>query len=220
MSQYSAEDYNYKRKGFSLTEVITAIGIVAVLSGVTSMSYMRYLTQSRVAAFNQSANQFFKAADLCMTVKDSDDLTKCNTKAKLKFKCDDCSAITHFAGQAGGLNGPRIPERIDINFKSGDCAMCATYSPSSTDINRKRTTVKCYEWKFCTRTQGYNSVWQWDRVNNNWQRTNTPNSGTGYGARRPFQKCSADSDCKTGEVCHKFPLGARNSNPAFGGVCN
>ena len=213
----------YVSKGFSLTEILVAVGIMATLSGIGAISYLNYLNKGRLMTLAQSANQFFKAADICVMLRGDHeyDLSKCSTKAKLKFRCDDCSAITYYPGQS---KSPRIPGRLDIEFKSGDCSMCVTYSPSdqSSSYGAKHTTIKCYDWKFCTLTQTYGKTWEWSSKTGWSKYTGSPVTNTGYGARRPFQKCSADSDCKSGEVCYGFPHGGLNNNQSFGGkgVCN
>ena len=214
------------KKGFSLTEILVAVGIMSTIAGIGAVSYLNYLNEGRLVTLAQSANQFFKAADICVMLRGDHeyDLSKCDTKAKLKFRCDDCSEITYYPGQPGaGAKAPRIAGRLDIEFKSGDCSMCASYSPSNqtSPYGAKHTTVKCYDWKFCTLTQSYTNDWKWS-AKTGWSKTGIMKTSTGFGARRPFQNCSADSDCKTGEVCHGFPRGALNNNKARGGkgVCN
>ena len=172
---------------------------------------MHYLNKGRLASLAQSANNFFKAAEICLITR-GDDLSKCSTKAKLKFNCDDCSAVTHNPGVL--LGGVLTRKKLLIHMKSGDCNQCVEYSSThSSRWHKYKTTIKCYDWKFCTVTS--TSTMSWDSVLNKWVATPV----TGYGARRPYKRCSSDSDCETGEKCRAY-LRGNVSTGVVGDYCN
>ena len=210
--------HRIKTKGFSLTEILVAVGIMGVLSGIAGIAYMDYLNKGRLTALEESARNFWTAAEVCAITR-GEDLTRCNTKAKLRFNCDDCSAVSYYPGRT---TAPLVHPRLGIVIKSGDCSMCVHYSPTASAVSSwhsKQTTIKCYDWKFCTFSKNFTNDWKWDSTTKTWSKTGVPKTGTGYGVRKPFERCSANSDCKTGEVCHSFPKG----DFAVGGrgpVCN
>ena len=182
-------------KGFSLMEILVAVGIMAAISGIATMAYLDYLNEGRLTVLGENARNFFKAAELCLIRRD-DQLSKCNTKEKLKFNCEGCTV----AYNSGGGHQYHW-ERVVMHVSSGNCNLCASYRPEAPNVP-KRTLLKCKEgWKFCVRSRNYSKHYDW--TTKTWVNT----SVTGNNARIPYQRCSSASDCKTGEICHEFNKG-------------
>ena len=162
--------------GFSLTEALTAIGIITVLAGVAAPLYMKYLNTSRINQISLLAGNYFKAMETCLVVND-EEISRCNTKAKIKFDCDDCSAMKQHRN---------VTSRFSMLITKDKLSACAVYLQDC-DRKHKLTLNK----KVCAKVPGAGY-------------SCGPFVQTDTLAILPLKVCSSNSDCSTGETCEKW----------------
>ena len=172
-----------RKKGFSLTELLTAVGIGAVLSGIAGVSYLKFHRNATMKAFYESGKNFEAAVETCL-IRGDDDLLKCDTFQRLRFKCDICKTQT--VEKNGGQT------KLKIRLVAGELRSTIVYRTQ----NLPHLAVRIQELNgtglsFCT-------VPSTDLQGNN----PTPQSGI----KQPIRECTTDADCKTGETCFKFMM--------------
>ena len=64
------------QKGFSLTEVLVAVGVMGVLTAIASVSYNTYMGIGKKSAVKQDIQKLQNAFELCMSMNRYD-ITKC-----------------------------------------------------------------------------------------------------------------------------------------------
>ena len=75
------------KKGFSLMEVMIAVGIIGVIAGIAVPQFQEYRITAAVTVVNTTGDNIVKAYNLCTATK-----TSCNTLEALKMKCDICKS--------------------------------------------------------------------------------------------------------------------------------
>ena len=85
-----------------------------MIAGAGTPIYMAHLKKAKIHSLFTTAQGFQKAFKVCLTVN-NDDLTKCNTKLKLKFLCDNCSTV--------GVS--ILNDRVTTTISEGDYTACA-----------------------------------------------------------------------------------------------
>lgn len=73
-----------KKRGFSLTEILVAIGLLAIVSSIATIGYNSYIKTSKVSAIKQALKKLEGAFNTCMSFNGFD-VTKCDTEAKLDY---------------------------------------------------------------------------------------------------------------------------------------
>ena len=167
-------------------ELMAAVGILVIISGIGSVFYMRYLENQKLMKFWLTGQNFGKAVEFCL-VKHGDDLRKCASFAELKFECDHCEDA--FCYDPGGAAGNE--ERLIVRMENDKYKAHAVYNEV---IAVQRPAIRIQELngntlKFCSGRQ----------------RTLDGNFTGHYSMRLPIKKCQSDSDCQTGQVCRNFP---------------
>ena len=77
-----------KQKGFSLTEVLVTVGVMAIITAIASVSYNSYIGMGTKSAVKQDIQKLQNSFELCLSMN-SYDLTKCNDTDKVGFKAGD-----------------------------------------------------------------------------------------------------------------------------------
>ena len=179
------------RRGFTLTELLATIGIVGIITGVASVAYMKYYEKSKLFKIQQTAENFHKAAEICL-MKYQDDPTKCASFRRLKFDCDYCYPRVCWKEICSYSSSPCRPElNIGIGMEVGRYRGTATYSLSYLPHEAFRIQeVGGTSLKFCSKVRT-----RLDGV---------PNTGPVAPLKKPIRKCQTDSDCDTGNGEHCF----------------
>ena len=148
---------------------------------------MKYFNKSRLAVAVQTGNLFFKAMEACLLSRDFD---QCNTKAKIKFGCDDCDEMKKIT-----VTGA---ERYSTIYTKGDISACIVYR-HDVNVERHRRKITIKE-KLCSKIPLAGE---------------TVHHGTlPLGIHTPFlpfQICDQNSDCPTNSICKAW-TGKRRPN--------
>ena len=172
----------YVSKGFSLTEILVSVGIMATISGIATMSYLKYYDSVQLRKIELSALQFAKSVEVC-SIKYFDDFKKCANSRRLKFKCDDCDSTLWWRGPSTTL-GDRIRMEMVVNEYRAVFTYREAAKPNlALRFQRTGTTQK-----FCGQQSYYSDGTTGDFV-----------------ASYPVKKCVNDSDCKSNK-CKYWPL--------------
>ena len=75
------------KKGFSLLEVLVAVGIIGIISAIALPRFQDYNESSALTATNTSANNIAKAYTLCQATK-----TTCSSLDDISINCPICDA--------------------------------------------------------------------------------------------------------------------------------
>ena len=205
----------HREKGFSISEIVVAVGIMGIITSVATMSYLEYLQQGHITALEQNARSFFKATEVCLITNATEDLSKCQDANALKFVCDGCTIKYNPGSTTVGTVKYADRAGVIMSTSSGDCNVCAEYRPAAISYMQKRTTLTCLDVKFCTASTTRTQKFNWNT--NTWDTIPSYNT---YRLRMPYKKCSSNSDCETGEACHKFNKGTIDETiSARGATC-
>ena len=107
------------KKGFSLLEVLVAVGIIAIISAIAVPQYTANRKEAAKVAGTTSINNIEKAYKHCVALKSHDD---CDSLSKLKVSCEDCKdedAASKFCVQIEKTVGGGV-FRACIDFDNGD----------------------------------------------------------------------------------------------------
>ena len=185
-------------KGFSLVEILVTVGIIGVLASIAGLSYLNYLDKGHLSSLEQSIRGFWKAVDICLIVKD-DDINKCNTLEKLKFTCENCSAVTMPTLSWAEQN------RVIWSVKSGQFSACTRYTPKHLTVSkRKKVTINHPAKKFCH----YHLFTAAKRDMTDGSIPDPTDTSDIYSARFPFEICKAASDCRNSSDKCESPTSA------------
>ena len=173
------------KKGFTITELIVAVGIMVTLASIGTLFYLKYYEKGKFTKIHKTAENFSSAVQICLLKHDTDP-TKCAFFNTLKFNCDYCASTVWF--RPGTPNTPGdLGDSFKIDITVDEFRTTVVYrlvaNPSLiVRIQRTGTTQK-----FCALQ-------------------NTLYGLNGYGISKPTRKCDINGDCETGEVCYLFPL--------------
>ena len=167
------------KKGWTITELLTAVGIIGVLSSIATLSYMKYYQKGQFSKIHETARNFSAAAQICLLKYEDDDTRKCASFDRLKFKCDYCESKVWFQPDAVNAN------QFLINLTIAEYRAAVVYRLNETPALPVRIQRTGTSQKFCVSE-------------------NTTDKEIAH----PTRTCDADSDCDTGasEKCHLFPL--------------
>ncbi len=112
-------------KGFSLLEVLIAVGIIAIISAIAVPQYTANKREAAKVAGDTSMSNILKAYNHCIALND---FTSCNTLALLKVTCPDCDSKNH-AGDSRFC--------AEIEKKSGGDTFKACFHIQGTTVTRK-----------------------------------------------------------------------------------
>ena len=177
----------FYQKGMTFTELIVSLGIVALLMGISSLSYMYYYeVTGKLSALQQIGGDVLQKMQICaeravletggenlMPIDLNGDGDKtdpgekgCNSKKKLKLQnCDECAEpLTENT-------------RMCMTITKGSLSQCVSYRPSADWANRYKTSVNR---KVCSqkRSSVFHPIW-------------------------PYMPCKTDSDCESHLKCGK-----------------
>ena len=180
------------KKGFSLTEILVAVGIMSIITGIGTFSYLKYLDKAHLSRLEQSTLSFWKAAEACLLTKPN--FGYCNTFKKLRWSCTDCK-------------GPVIPvndiekKHILVEMTSGDYSVCARLKNfvDAGPGGPKKVVIKHTKGqkKFCMYEVRLRVIKQTDGTI-----PDPNNSVMVHFFRFPFETCKTGSDCKnSGDKC-------------------
>ena len=80
-------------RGFSLTEVLVTVGLLAILSSIATVSYNSYITAGKAHTVKTTLDELESAFRSCMSVNKFD-ATKCNEFGKIGFILPNSSQCT------------------------------------------------------------------------------------------------------------------------------
>ena len=174
------------RQGFTLMELMITLCILGILSGVALFSYQRSMEKTKLIALQQMGNDYITAVQSCLnktvTETGKEDLSKCNTKAKLGMtSCTDCKEPIFVTVPHGN--------KMCMEMKKDKIKQCVTFK----DFTITPTKVSLSK-NHCTKTTYGSSI-----------------NNTIPSAVWPYIKCSSDSDCGTNQTCRLNQTGACNS---------
>ena len=178
----------FHRKGMTFTELIVSLGIVALLMGISSVSFLYYYNVTgKLAALQQIGADVLQKMQICtertiletggenLLPKDLNgdgDTTDpgeggCDSKQKLNLNnCDECAEpLTQNT-------------RICMTITKGKLSQCVSYRPSATYANRYKASLN---YKVCSQAR----------------------SATAWHPIWPYITCETDSDCESPLVCKK-----------------
>ena len=171
------------KKGFTITEMIVAVGISALIAGIGGMSYLKYYDMAQLKKIEFSGLQFAKSVEVC-SIKYFNDFKKCANSRRLKFKCDDCNSTLWWRGGPSTTLGDRIRMEMTVNEYRAVFTYREAAKPNlALRFQRTGTTQK-----FCGQQSYYSDGTTGDFV-----------------ASYPVKKCVNDSDCKSNK-CKYWPL--------------
>ena len=193
-TQKRCKKFLNNNRGFSLLEVLVAVGIIGIISAIAYPAFDDYRQNAARVSSDTSGSNIVKALKTCLVLKD---LSGCNTLAKLKIPCP--------SGSTCGVETSGTKFCADIkNGQTGSekFKVCVEYDTATQ--TEKRTYGGTLLDKICKYTIAGSSC--------------TPAAGTH--PESPVKTCSADSDCTGGSVsgagCTKTNTCAASGN---NGVC-
>ena len=135
------------QKGFSLTEILVTIGLLAIISSIATVGYTSYVNTGEKQAIRTALNKMDSAFNACMSFNKFDG-SKCDTPKKIGFEKSPKHKTTISKGQndicltvkKGGLGS-------DIAGKAGLRA-CIQYQNG-------QMIRKCFENKTNPKTRAY-----------------------------------------------------------------
>ena len=83
------------KKGFSLMEVLVAVGIIAIISGIAVTTFQGNREQAAEVAAMTSANNVLRAHNACVALSQ---FTACDDMNELGIVCEDCNGGKDGAG--------------------------------------------------------------------------------------------------------------------------
>ena len=183
------------KKGMSFIEVMTVLGILLILMGVSYGSYTyHYDVTGKLAGLKLLGLKALQNMQHCLEMSVVETGTEnfnpvsttwpgCNTKIKLGLQeCDDCSE-------------PRITSNqiICLEITKGRFKQCVAYRHSSANKPFKVTVNhKVCVKRYSSGTSGVSAVW-------------------------PYRPCKTNSDCETGQECPVKSRGDCVTNLSQGG---
>ena len=138
------------QKGFSLTEVLVTVGVMAIITAIASVSYNTYMGMGTKSAVKQDIKKLQNSFELCLSMN-SYDLTKCHDSSKTEAKNIEKigfktgNNIVHF--QVVGNKACLEAKATVADNQTGERA-CAEYTDG-------KLTKKCFEKKEGTDTTKY-----------------------------------------------------------------
>ena len=79
------------KKGFSLIEVLVAVGLIGIITAIAVPQFQDYREQTGLVAGNTSVSNIAKAYQNCMALNA---FTDCDELDKIKISCAECSDAT------------------------------------------------------------------------------------------------------------------------------
>ena len=172
------------KRGFSLTEALLTLGIAAILTSISVMSYYRYYNKAKLTKIRETAENFFMAVQVCL-LKYEDDPQQCTKLSTLKFNCDYCSNTVWFRPNNSTATDPFGNSfRIEITveqYRANPVYRTDEIISGIYGIQRTGTTQK-----FCSLT--------------------VPNRTTEKTIVGFPRECASASDCNSGQICHQYPM--------------
>ena len=166
-------------RGFSLLEVLVAVAIIGIISGIAIPQFTKYRNNASKVAFNTSGTNVAKAFKNCIILNE---VTSCNTLEKIGMKCPSgatCppskiganSTGTHFCAEINGRAGAKTYNvcveialaNNDVSYKYGGTLVskiCKYTQASCTDDDLDGThavpgsTLECTTNAECTAAGG------------------------------------------------------------------
>ena len=152
---------------------------------------MKHLNKSRLTAVVLTGSAFFKAMEACLLLRDFD---QCNTKAKIKFECEDCDEMRE-------VTSPLL-DRYSTIYTKNDISACIIYRHDvNTGRHRRKITIKE---KLCSKIGLPGETGQ--------HGANPLGASNGWTPFLPFQICDQNSDCPTNSVCRAWTGKRRTDN--------
>ncbi len=81
------------KKGFSLTEILVALGLMGILGSIATVSYNGFILSTTKRALHDSARSFISAVNTCITVKGGWEIKRLTQYGELPADCStpsDC----------------------------------------------------------------------------------------------------------------------------------
>ena len=193
----------FRHKGLTMIELIVALGVMSILSGIGYISYLKYFQVGKLTALHQVGVHVLSRMQICVeesvlntgteNLLPSGNWRGCNSKARLNLAdCDGCE-------EPLTVNGS-----ICMTMKKDKFSQCVGYNPTGTISHRFRITVNekvCVHRNLtvtsCTADSdcgvGENCV----TVNG----SSVCEKPSGHSAVWPYMNCNSDADCDSGFKC-------------------
>ena len=171
-----------KRSGFSLAEILAAVGIMSVMAGIGAFSYLKYYEKSKLFKIYKTGTNFATAVKICL-MKYHDDPIKCASYRRLKFKCDYCfdNNVYYILKSDPANKSPGLGDRFNISMVlepyRGEFVYRTSPSHGNPNLAVRIQEVGGTSLKWCSYP------------------------GTAGVIKMPIRKCVNNSDCETGEHC-------------------
>ena len=173
-----------------MTEILVAVGIMSIIAGIGTFSYLKYYENAKLFKIQQTAENFHKAVKICL-IKHHDDPEKCASFRRLKFNCEYCKPEVCWIEHNSYSTPPHRPAmNFGIRMTVGNYRSTVQYSLSFLPMGSFRIQeVGGTSLKFCSKVRTY-----LDGV---------PLPISPAPIKKPIRRCQADSDCDTGngEYC-------------------
>ena len=122
------------KKGFSLVEVLVAVGLIAIITAIAVPQFQDYREQTGLVAGNTSVSNIARAYQNCMALNA---FANCDSLEDIKIECAECTNATlgtappfcaNYSNPAGG-KAFRMCVSVDANNKvtktvGGDIKVC------------------------------------------------------------------------------------------------
>lgn len=171
-----------RNPGFTITEVIVTVGIIGILATISHQYYIHhYDITGKLASLQKLGTQALHQMQICLEQSVVHTGTE-NFEAVAGKKWDGCTTKALLSlQQCEGCSSPQLntaKNALCMEIKKDRFKQCVSYYIGSDPITHK----KAIDIKACVRKIG---------------------SGTKVSAVWPYKPCTANSDCKTGQLCKK-----------------
>ena len=170
-----------RQAGFSLTEILVTVGLLAILSGIATVSYNSYINTARTQAVRRTLNAMESAFLSCMSFN-KNQVEKCNDLTKIRFSLP-------------GATVPITPLNPDKEYKSNQLHV-------RVDVQGTRLCFLSRIWLWGSQP---NNVWVTKQMNEKEGVRGCTEYDNGRLIRRCFEKTGIRAGCKlsTAQCCHK-----------------
>ncbi len=161
------------KKGFSLLEVLIAVGIIAIISSIAIPQFTANRNEAAKVAGDTSMSNILKAFNSCIALKS---FAQCNSLNAINVTCPDCKSET---------SGNKFCSHIKKSVGGGDFSACV-----SIDTGTNPNTIY----------RSYGGTLLQGTICHSTQNAKGQCSGGSSTAMSPVKTCSQASDCGTDQA--------------------